>query len=601
MKSESVVVLQGILHGDKTASQIVQYWDRYRKNIQPKLAESLELRNFIFATDTSTTSNSELGAYAWKNKTHLPKLAEIRDNLLAIYKATWFPNDNWMKWDAYSFSEGYRAKKEVIEGYMRKKVLLSSFQDTIGEQVSQDWIDYGNCFVGTDWRDDRRFENGILDRDGYVGPVPVRISPLDIAFDLTATSFTDSPKVIRKVMTTGDVALMADKLELSDPEQAEALRQGLEFRGNSYQYTTDDFNKAEAYSMDGLGNYKDYLGSECVEFLEFRGTLYDSEAKKVKQNHRIIVMDRRSVVKEGEWETWLSDGGVYHSTWRDRPDSLWGMGPLDNLVGMQYRLDHLQGAKDDNIDLHIHPTKVVIGDPDETDTGPNKEIRLAEGESIQFISPDLSALQIDQEIQYLLQLMEEFAGSPRQSRGFRTPGEKTLGEVSLLESNANRLFLNKAIKFEKQIIEPELNAMLAAGAKNLQEGEAIPVFDTELGVFVMLDVTSSDLQADGVLRPIGARHFGQRNQQLSNLLQIYNSPLGNKIDQHISGTALADLVSDNLQLERFGLISKYSAFFEAAEAQRVQIQMNKELQEEQAADTEGLQGIDDQEIPEEEL
>jgi hypothetical protein len=588
MQSERVLSLKKLLDKDNTAELVSYKWDELRSQMQPKLDESLELRNFVFATDTSTTSNADVQEeFAWKNNVHLPKLCEIRDNLIAIYKSTWFPNDNWLKWEAYTLDQQTKEKRAVIEGYTSNKVRQSELPKTVGNRIGLDFIDYGNAFAEVVWRDDRVFdEQGIKQKDGYVGPIGVRISPEDIVFDLTAARFQDSPKIIRRVMTVGDVVLWAKQLQLSDPDMAQKITSALDVRAEAAQYSSDDFNKVEGYAVDGFGNYHTYLTSGFVEILDFRGSIFDPESNELKQDHQILVMDRRTVLKSSEWDSWLRDGGVYHCPYRERPDNLWGMGPLDNLVGLQYRIDHLQGAKDDNVDLHIHPVKVITGDPDIVSWGPDHEIRLGEGESIDFKSPDLSHLNLDTEINYLLQLMEEFAGSPKQSRGFRTAGEKTLGEVSLLESNSNRLFLDKAIKFETEIIEPMVNAYVEAGRRNLDGSENVQIFNSELGFFQMMSVTAKDLEADGILRPVGARHFGQRNQQLTNLMQVSQSQLWPMVAPHLSGLQLAELLKDNMQLTRFGLISEHAALFEAAEAQRTQQQIQRELEEESFVDTE---------------
>ena len=77
----------------KTLAGLYNQWWIQRNN---KESEWRELRNYLFATDTTTTSNSSL---PWKNKTTLPKLTQIRDNLHANYMDALFPNDNWMKWE----------------------------------------------------------------------------------------------------------------------------------------------------------------------------------------------------------------------------------------------------------------------------------------------------------------------------------------------------------------------------------------------------------------------------------------------------------------------------------------------------------------------
>src|SRR5690606_40088941 len=70
------------------------------------ISEKSELRNYIFATDTQTTT---AGSLPWKNSVHIPKLCQIRDNLQANYMATLFPNDRAIRWER---SEERRVGKE---------------------------------------------------------------------------------------------------------------------------------------------------------------------------------------------------------------------------------------------------------------------------------------------------------------------------------------------------------------------------------------------------------------------------------------------------------------------------------------------------------
>ena len=79
--------IEDIVSRDTLAMSIAdkyQEWGMYRDEW---ISEKKELRDYIFATDTSTTSNSSL---PWKNKTTLPKLCQIRDNLHANYMAALF-------------------------------------------------------------------------------------------------------------------------------------------------------------------------------------------------------------------------------------------------------------------------------------------------------------------------------------------------------------------------------------------------------------------------------------------------------------------------------------------------------------------------------
>ena len=96
--SGTVAELKAKLSGvvDDRAKELSYLWDRWHQQRLSKIAQWEEVRNYIFATDTSTTTNMFL---PWKNSTTTPKLCQIRDNLHANYVSALFPNSNWMKWE----------------------------------------------------------------------------------------------------------------------------------------------------------------------------------------------------------------------------------------------------------------------------------------------------------------------------------------------------------------------------------------------------------------------------------------------------------------------------------------------------------------------
>ena len=73
------------------SNQFVE-WDSLRSS---KKADWDEIRRYVFATDTTKTSNAQ---NPWSNKTTIPKLCQIRDNLLAKYISTLFPKKRWLDW-----------------------------------------------------------------------------------------------------------------------------------------------------------------------------------------------------------------------------------------------------------------------------------------------------------------------------------------------------------------------------------------------------------------------------------------------------------------------------------------------------------------------
>lgn len=89
--STKVAELRKFLTQDQPSQWVSYLWDTYNNQRREKIEEWKEMRDYIFATDTSTTSN---GALPWKNTTTLPKLCQIRDNLHSNYLSALFPNDN---------------------------------------------------------------------------------------------------------------------------------------------------------------------------------------------------------------------------------------------------------------------------------------------------------------------------------------------------------------------------------------------------------------------------------------------------------------------------------------------------------------------------
>ena len=110
--SKKVAELAGLFQKDNTASWVVNIWDTYHQQRSGKIEEWNELRNYIFATDTSTTSNATL---PWKNSTTLPKLCQLRDNLHSNYLSSLFPNDRWLCWQGASKAAITRQKAKAIK------------------------------------------------------------------------------------------------------------------------------------------------------------------------------------------------------------------------------------------------------------------------------------------------------------------------------------------------------------------------------------------------------------------------------------------------------------------------------------------------------
>lgn len=569
-----VAEIKQMLARENLARQLGHLYNNWWIQRQDKEEEWRELRNYLFATDTTKTTNSKL---PWKNKTTLPKLTQIRDNLHANYMDALFPNDNWMKWEGASLDDSVKSKRKAIEAYLKTKLKESGFRETIAQLV-YDYIDYGNAFAEVNYVTEKHVDP-VTGEDvvTYNGPKLERISPFDIIFNPTAKSFKDTPKFTRYVKTVGELKLDIDKR----PDlqyNVDSFNKSMDVRRNISQFRLEDINKAEAYHIDGFGSLQEYYQSGLVEILEFEGTIYSEHDDELLENRIITIVDRSYVLRNVENPSYLGKDNKHHVGWRDRPDNLYAMGPLDNLVGMQYRVDHLENLKADALDLTIHPPIRIKGDVEPFEWGPESTIHIPEDGDVDMMPPNPAAFQVNNEIGMLLQLMEEMAGAPREAMGIRSPGEKTAFEVQQLQNAAGRIFQNKVNKFEIEFIEPILNTMLETARRNLDVAEIAKVMDNDLGVADFISITKEDITAKGKLRPIGARHYAARAQLVQNIIGLFNSPIGQMISPHISAKQLAKMVEEYMGFEAYEFIKDNAAIFENAESQKLAMSAQQEAQ-----------------------
>jgi len=576
--SRKALEINQLFGRDAEAKFVAMTWDNYNSQRFPKIAEWKELRNYIFATDTTKTTNNSL---PWKNSTTLPKLCQIRDNLHSNYLSALFPNDEWLKWEAYTKEDAFKDKVVAIEAYMSNKTRESHFRTEMSK-ILYDYIDYGNSFITVDFISAYRENDDGTKNIDYIGPVARRISPLDIVFNPIASTFKESYKIVRSLKTVGELIGMAK----DEPDNAylyKAIKNRQEVLSYANSYGIDDLDKSEGFLIDGFGNYNEYLQSGCVEILEFFGDIYNQTTKELEQNVVITVIDRAWVIRKSKIPSWLGHAPIYHVGWRMRPDNLWAMGPLDNLVGLQYRVDHLENLKADAMDLAVAPPLVISGEVEEFEYKPFGEIHLDEGGNITELGKNAQwVIQANNEIQYLLTLMEQFAGAPSEAMGIRTPGEKTAFEVQQLQNAGGRIFQEKITTFEIEGLEPTLNAMLEVARRNMDSGDVVRIMNDDIGVQQFIEITKEDIIASGKLRPIGARHFAAQAQLMQNLQGIMNGPMAQILAPHTSAKNLAKLVEDVMGLQRYQLFSPNIAIFEQQETQRLLGQAQEDLQVEQS-------------------
>lgn len=573
--TSKVAEIRALFTPEAEAAWVSQLWDTYNNQRASKMADWQEVKQYLFATDTSTTSNKTL---PWKNSTTLPKLTQIRDNLHSNYFSALFPNDKWLRWQAYSKDDAKRKKAKAITAYVENKSRMSGLRTEVSKML-YDYIDYGNAFSTVIY--ERRYNTM---KDGtkvasYIGPRAVRVSPEDIVFNPLAMSFEDSFKVVRSTKTIGELKLLAER----DPDQAfwrKALDHREKWRNAASGFTKEEFNKAAQYSIDGFGNLHEYYMSGYVEILEFWGDYHDHATGEIMENRVITIVDRSVVVRNEPIPTYSGRAPIWHVGWRFRPDNLWAMGPLDNLVGMQYRIDHLENLKADAMDLIVHPPLKIIGEVEEFVWAPGAEIHIDENGDVAPVSTELNSIIIaENQIQQLMDTMELMAGAPREAMGVRSPGEKTAFEVQTLDNAAGRIFQEKSTTFEVELLEKVLNGMLESAKRNMGDGvDTISSLDNDLGAQEFMSVTVKDITANGVIRPIGARHFAQQATELQNLIGVANSPIWQMVAPHVSGENMAKFVEDIVALEGYNIFRPNVAIEEAQKSQGLMNQASEDME-----------------------
>jgi hypothetical protein len=571
--SDKVLEVQNLLKGDQKGEWVGLTWDTYHTQMAAKIADWIELQSHLFATDTTTTSNGDL---PWKNSTTLPKLCQLRDNLHSNYLSALFPNDKWLQWNGYTKKDANHKKAKSITAYMENKTRMSRYRQEVS-RLLYDYIDYGNAFVGATF--EKRYNtlpNGSKVA-GYIGPRGYRISPQDIAFNPLATTFEDTWKIIRSMKTLGELKKMATT-EADQEFWMDAIARREKIGRSLNGYTKEDFDKAITYSIDGFGNMYEYYGSDTIEVLEFWGDYYDANTGALSTSRLITVVDRCLVVRDVPIPTLDGRAPIRHVGWRLRPNNLWAMGPLDNLVGMQYRIDHLENLKADAMDLIVHPPLKIIGEVEEFVWGPSAEIHIDENGDVEEVSKSMNALLVaDNNIHDLMDQMELFAGAPREAMGVRSPGEKTAFEVNEIMTAAGRIFQEKITAFEINLMEPNLNDQLEQAWRNFDGSDVIRSLDNDLGVAEFSTITVDDITASGVLRPVGARHFAEAANELQNILGIANTPIWADLKPHMSSVALASFVEDATAIQGYEIFRPNVGMMEMKETQALVNQAGEDL------------------------
>ena len=588
-------------NGDEMARHIATLWTQWNTARSSILDFWSEVLRYVYATSTKDTTNEAVTD--WSNTTHRPKMANLFDTLTINYDAALFPNDDWLRWEGRDATSATAVKAKIVEAYLKTKHKLpgSNFRAVMRE-LEEDWVLFGNAFASVEFVREysEHPETGMIEF-GYIGPRVVRIDPRSIVFNPMAESFRKSPKIIRTMYTIADL----HRIVLEQPDKQyfqDILDVALSNRGRIQQYDQGDIDRDIMLQFDGFGTPSQYFNSGLVEVLEFYGDTFleaNRETRTYQKDHVITVVDRWQVVRDEPVDTWNGGSNIYHVGWRGRPDNLWAQGPLDNLVGIQYRIDHLENARADAFDQMLDPDVVFAGDVEDVmQIGGAKHYYITESGSIQYLRPDTTVLSADLQIQELVDSMEVFALSPREALGFRTPGEKTLGEFQGLANAAARSFQHKVNIFQ-EFLEQLVNAELEVSVRNMDGVDVVEVVDDDLGAVEFRKITKSDIQSNGRLVPTGARHFARNTQLVQNLQTLQQGPLADpEVAQHFSTVGLAGMYQELMDLgDGPNLVTPYVRIEERLEAQRrAQVAEDQAMQESLTDPAGDLQigGLDEQ-------
>lgn len=561
-----VLELREILTPDSLATRLTERyvtWDGLRNT---KKVDWEEIRRYVYATDTTQTTNNQL---PWKNKTTIPKICQIRDNLYSNYTATMFPKRKNVVWEPFSQDSNTGEKVAAITNYMTWVMSQPSFKHEL-DKIILDYIDFGNCFATVEWIDER-VEQPDKTQTGYIGPAVRRISPLDMVMQPTSENFLNAPKFVRSLTSMGELKKMLEKMSTDEnrPEYEALFNYLKNVRFRARQFSGDWIQRDHLYQMEGFTSFRAYLQSDMVEVLTFYGDYYDYDTDNFQQNRVITVVDRHKLIGNKPNPSFFGYPPIFHVPWRKRQDNLWGMGPLDNLVGMQYRLDHIENMRADVVDVITYPVQKVKGFVQDFTWQPGEKIFTSEEGDVELVAPDVNVLQAQFELGQLAALMEEMAGAPKEAMGFRTPGEKTKYEVQRLENAAARVFQNKIKQFEEQMVEPLLNAMLELARRNMPGSTIIKVMNNDLGVASFEELTVDDITGIGRIKPIAARHFAEQAELIQNMTNLTGSGLWPLVQPHFSGKKMAHIISSIFDLDDYEVVSDWASLAEQAEAQKM--------------------------------
>jgi hypothetical protein len=268
------------------AGDIAGYWEEWNSSRETALALWSEIDNYLLATDTSMLEGGE----NFDHKTHIPIASELHEDLLAIVYSTMFPHEDWLGWKGFEINAITKQLRSKVKSYIKQCHALSGFNIQM-RKVIDDLVRYGNCFAQAYYKNDTvDTEEGYL--SGYSGPAVKRISPYDIVFNPTATDFEKTPKIIRSLVSVGELLEFLENI--SDEDQmitSEETQSLLQRRTGGFRDRAERY-KDKQFIPQGFGSLDEYYSSGYVELLWFYGDILDEVETKVYKKRCIVVVDK---------------------------------------------------------------------------------------------------------------------------------------------------------------------------------------------------------------------------------------------------------------------------------------------------------------------
>ena len=562
-----------IITKDTLAENIANRWQDLSSQRSVWLHRMKRLRQYLNAPDTAYTDNSSL---PWKNKTVVPKLTQIYDNLLAQYMQTIIPDDDWATFES-KFPTEEQGIEDKVEQYIQQKLEDSNTREVIRELLS-DYIFPGMACVGVEHIHEKTtsFETS-KEITKYKGPRAFRVSPHDYVIEPKANSYEESIFIRRRIVPINKVLKHNDSSPLIQYKE-DTLNKVIEIR--KFLYDNEEAIKDSGLTIDGFSTPTEYFESGHIEILEFWGDIYDASSGELLENRAIAIVDRMYVLYNVPNPLWNGMRPYAITGWRYRPENLYAQSPLEQLVGMQYRIDHLENLKADIMDLIALPITVVSGTPTEEFKWEPGYIFYAGTEGrVDILAPQANALNADIYIDNYMNLMEEMAGAPKMTSGHRTPGEKTKFEVSVLEQGANKMYLEKITHFEDTLIEPMLNLFYVILAMNFDGNDILRYFDSDTQTLEMINVNKEQVIRDGKVKPTGSKNYRQKVKDIAEIQQaiaVMNSSEATQM--HIDGYAIDKALEQKLDFEKYNIVKKFKFVTDRVDAQGVAQRATEEAQ-----------------------